>query len=311
MKRLAITMGDAGGIGPEIAIKAALSVRSSEVEPVIIGDRDVIEEAAQLTGADTESLVIEDVFRVKDFKKAEPTASAGLAAYNYIKHAVSGCLDGKYYAMVTAPISKKALQMAGLKWPGHTELLAELTGTEDFAMVLIGGPLRVLLATTHVPLRKVPELITVDLLVGKFRLARMTAEMLGIANARIGVAGLNPHAGEAGVLGKEELEIIAPAIKKSQDEGIELSGPYPPDIIFHRAYRGELDIVVSMYHDQGLAPLKMIAFEKGVNLTVGLPIIRTSPDHGTAYDIAWKALADPSSMLEACQVALSIKKLPL
>ncbi len=311
MKRLAITMGDAGGIGPEIAIKAALSVRSSEVEPVIIGDRDVIEDAAQLTGVDTESLVIEDVFRVKDFKKAEPTAAAGLAAYKYIKHAVSGCLEGKYYAMVTAPISKKALQMAGLKWPGHTELLAELTGTEDFAMVLIGGPLRVLLATTHVPLRKVPELITVDLLVRKFRLARMTAEMLGIANPRIGVAGLNPHAGEAGVLGKEELEIIAPAIKKSQDEGIELSGPYPPDIIFHRAYRGELDIVVSMYHDQGLAPLKMIAFEKGVNLTVGLPIIRTSPDHGTAYDIAWKALADPSSMLEACRVALSIKKLPL
>ncbi len=306
MKRLAITMGDAGGIGPEIAIKAALSVKSSDVEPVIIGDRKVIEYAAELLEVDIENLTIEDIFRVKDFKKAEPTVDAGLAAFNFIKHAVSGCLQRRYHGMVTAPISKKALHMAGHRWPGHTELIASLTNTKEYAMMLMGGPLRVLLVTTHVPLRKVPELITIDLLIRKFRLALRAAEMLDIKNPQIAVAGLNPHAGESGVLGSEEIEVIIPAIKKAQTEGIHLLGPYPPDIIFHKAYRGELDIVVCMYHDQGLGPLKMIAFEKGVNITVGLPIIRTSPDHGTAYDIAWKGKADPSSMLEACRVALSM-----
>ncbi len=306
MKTLAITMGDAGGIGPEIAIRAAAAIGSSDVRPVILGDPQVIEDAANMLGLSTKSLVVEGVCSAEGFQKGGPTRQSGQAAYECIEKAVQGCLDGRYHAMVTAPISKEALHMAGHKWPGHTELIASLTGTRDYAMMLMGGSLRVLLVTTHVPLRDVPGLISKDLLIKKFRLARRACEMLGIKDPRIGVAGLNPHAGEAGVLGTEERDVIVPAIKEAQDEGIPLLGPFPPDIIFHRAYRGELDMVVSMYHDQGLTPLKMIAFERGVNVTVGLPIIRTSPDHGTAYDIAWKAKADPSSMLEACQVALRL-----
>ncbi|RMG73249.1 MAG: 4-hydroxythreonine-4-phosphate dehydrogenase PdxA [Nitrospirae bacterium] len=306
MKRLAITMGDAGGIGPEVALKAARLIKSTSVEPVIIGDKRVMEEVASLTGLSLD-VKVADVYPLREFKRGKPDKQSGKAAYEYIKHAVEGCLKGRYHAMVTAPISKEALHLAGLRWPGHTELIASLTDTKEYAMMLMGGPLRVLLVTTHLPLRKVPELITKELLLSKFRLALRASEMLGIERPRIGVAGLNPHAGEAGVLGSEELEVIIPAIKGAQDEGIPLSGPYPPDIIFYKAYRGELDILVCMYHDQGLAPLKMIAFDRGVNLTVGLPIIRTSPDHGTAYDIAWKAVADPTSMVEACRVALSLR----
>ena len=205
--------------------------------------------------------------------------------------------------MVTAPISKEALKMAGMTWPGHTEMIAELTGTRDYAMMLVGGPLRVILVTIHTALRNVPDMIKQDTVLKTIRLARRACNMLGIKAPRIAVAGLNPHAGEAGMFGDEEIREIIPAIEAARLEGIEATGPFPPDTVFHKAYKGEVDIVVCMYHDQGLVPLKMIAFDTGVNVTVGLPIIRTSPDHGTAYDIAWSGKADPSSLIEAVRLA--------
>jgi 4-hydroxythreonine-4-phosphate dehydrogenase len=186
-------------------------------------------------------------------------------------------------------------------------MLAEFTGTKEYAMMLVGGPLRVILVTIHTALRNVPDLITKERVFRSILLASKACTMLGIKGPKIAVAGLNPHAGESGVLGNEEMKEIAPAIMQAREQGIAVQGPYPPDVVFHKAYNGDVEMVVCMYHDQGLIPLKMIAFEKGVNVTVGLPIIRTSPDHGTAYDIAWKGIADPSSMREAIKLALRLK----
>ncbi len=319
MKKLAITMGDPGGVGPEIIIKALSSVEVGKIcTPVVIGDRVVMEEALRLlnmpvrlkavaspSGAVSSTGVIEliDMGELKKFEKGRATAEGGRACAAYIREAVKLALGKEVDGIVTAPISKEALRAAGAKWPGHTEMLAELTATVDYAMVLAGGPLRVILATIHTSLRSVPGMITKANVLRTIRLAADACRMLGIRKPRIGVAGLNPHAGEAGMFGDEEIKEIIPAVEEAGKERIPVSGPFPPDTIFHKAYRGAFDIVVCMYHDQGLIPLKMIAFESGVNMTIGLPFVRTSPDHGTAYDIAWKGIADPSSMIEAIRVA--------
>jgi 4-hydroxythreonine-4-phosphate dehydrogenase len=247
-----------------------------------------------------------DVGMIKDSGKNRPTAEAGRACVRYINKAVGLALSKQVDGIVTASISKEALKMAGFKWPGHTEMLAESTNTKDYAMMLIGGPLRVILVTIHTALRNVPDLITKQKIVKTIRLAKKACDMLKIKNPRIAVAGLNPHAGEAGIFGSEEIKKIIPAIKSVLKEGIPVSGPYPPDTVFHKAYKGEVDIIVCMYHDQGLIPLKMIAFDSGVNVTIGLPFVRTSPDHGTAYDIAWKGIANPSSMIEAIKLAAKL-----
>jgi 4-hydroxythreonine-4-phosphate dehydrogenase len=197
--------------------------------------------------------------------------------------------------------------MAGMKWHGHTEMLAELTDTKDYAMMLVGGNLRVILVTIHTSLKSVPEMIKKEGVLKTILLAKKACDMLDIKNPRIAVAGLNPHAGEAGIFGDEEKNEIIPAIEEAKKLGIPVTGPYPPDTVFHKAYKAEIDMVICMYHDQGLIPLKMIAFEEGVNVTVGLPFVRTSPDHGTAYDIAWKGIANPSSMLEAIKLAARLK----
>jgi len=323
MKKLAITMGDAGGIGTEIIIKA---LASDEIKnlcvPLVIGDRIVIEEALSLlnlplnlkiinspekdaAGIGTINLI--DMGMLNKFWCGRPTPESGKACASYIKKAVELVLNKKVDAIVTAPISKEALKMAGMKWHGHTEMLAELTNTKDFAMMLIGGNLRVILVTIHTSLRSVPEMIKKERVLKTIRLAKQACDMLDIKNPRIAVAGLNPHAGEAGLFGNEEKDEIIPAIEDAKKQGIPVTGPYPPDTIFHKAYKGEIDIVVCMYHDQGLIPLKMVAFEEGVNVTVGLPVIRTSPDHGTAYDIAWKGIANPSSMIEAIKLAARLK----
>jgi 4-hydroxythreonine-4-phosphate dehydrogenase len=241
------------------------------------------------------------------FEKCKPTAEGGRACVSYIKKAVEFALSKHVDGIVTAPISKEALKMAGFKWPGHTEMLADLTNTKDYTMMLIGKPLRVILVTIHTALKNVPDLITKSKVLKTIRLAKKACDMLNIRNPRIAVAGLNPHAGEAGIFGNEEFKKIIPAVKEAIKEGIPVSGPYPPDTIFHKAYKGDVDIVVCMYHDQGLIPLKMIAFDKGVNVTIGLPFVRTSPDHGTAYDIAWKGMANPLSMIEAIKVAAMLK----
>ena len=324
MKKLAVTMGDPGGVGPEIIVKA---ISSPEVKkccvPIVVGDPSVMEEALALLMHPLKLKIIKSpkdsrpargivevvsatTLAVK-FEKNRATPESGRVAASCIQKAVQLALNKQVDGIVTAPISKEALKMAGLKWPGHTEMLADLTGTKDYAMMLIGGPLRVILVTIHIALRNVPDLITKPKIVRTIRLAKKACDMLGIRRPRIAVAGLNPHAGETGIFGDEEIRKIIPAVREAVKGGIPVSGPYPPDTIFHKAYRGDVDVIVCMYHDQGLIPLKMIAFEKGVNMTVGLPFIRTSPDHGTAYDIAWKGIADPSSMIEAIKLAARLK----
>jgi len=324
MKKLAITMGDPGGVGPEVIVKALDSPAIRNIcMPIVIGDPSIIEETLSLLEIALKARVIESPEEYKhikgainiigpdekaEFIKNKPTARGGKACAGYIKKAVELALNGQVDGIVTAPISKEALKMADIQWPGHTEMLAHLTKTKDYAMMLAGGPLRVILVTIHTALKNVPDLITKQKILKTIRLAKYACEMLNIKKPVIAVAGLNPHAGEAGMFGDEEINKIAPAIKEAIREGIPVSGPYPPDTIFHKAYKGEVDIVVCMYHDQGLIPLKMVAFDKGVNVTVGLPFVRTSPDHGTAYDIAWQGKANPASMIEAIKLAVKLKQ---
>lgn len=323
MKTLAITLGDPNGIGPEVTVKAVFNLKNNKYFiPVIIGNEYVVKKAQKISKTPFKIKCVNELLVEKEKRdfvkvinidvperidKGKITKEAGLASVLYIKKAVELALKGLVDGIVTAPICKESVKMSGFKWGGHTEMLAELTGTNSYAMAFRGGPLLVILVTIHKPLKEVPRLITKDSLIRVIELAKKTCEMFGIKNGKIAVAGLNPHAGENGLFGDEEIKIIKPSIMECKSKGINVSGPYPPDIVFHMAYKKEVDIVVCMYHDQGLIPLKMIAFEKGVNITVGLPFVRTSPDHGTAFDIAWKGIANPSSMIEAIKTALRLK----
>ena len=323
MDKVAITMGEPCGIGPEVIVKALCSSGIRDCcNSVVIGDAEVIKEAVRLTGLEFKVRSIPDiqdsrpgkgvieVCNVKSrlpVRKGSPSGAAGRAVVKYVKKAVSLALNNEVKAIVTGPISKESLQLAGHKWPGHTELLAELTNTKDFAMMFAGDRLKIILCTIHIALKDVPKKISKNLVYRTIRHAKSGADMLGISNPRIAVSGLNPHAGESGIMGKEEAASIMPAVMKAQAEGIEVSGPYPPDVVFHKAYNGAFDIIVCMYHDQGLIPFKLLSFETGVNVTVGLPLIRTSPDHGTAFDIAWKNTANPASMIEAIRLASKLE----
>lgn len=325
MKKLAIAMGDPGGVGPEIIVKALYSARiQGYCRPIIIGDRCPVEDTITLLRLPVKLRIIQspeksrplrqgrtieliDMGITKKFKKGKPTAEGGRVSVNYIRKTVELALGKHVDGIVTAPISKQAVHMAGFKWPGHTEMLAKMTHTKEYAMMFVGGPLKIILVTIHTAFRQVPSLISKDRIVMTLHLAKKACDMLGIKAPKIAVAGLNPHAGEAGLFGDEEIKKITPAIQEALREGVPVSGPFPPDVIFRKAYKGEVDLIVCMYHDQGLIPLKMIAFDKGVNMTVGLPFIRTSPDHGTAYDIAWKGIANPSSMIEAIKLAARLK----
>lgn len=312
MKKIAITIGDPSGIGPEIVLKSIISEGIAGIfKPVVVGDYAVIEEAVErlnipVNFKDIEIINIDEI-KNRDFEKSRPTVNGGRACVAYIKKAVELALNKEVDAIVTAPISKESLKMAGFKWPGHTEMLAELTNTKDYAMMFYSDKLKLTLVTIHTALKNVPSLITKDKVLKVIILAKKACHMLGIDKPKVAVAGLNPHAGEAGIFGDEEINEIIPAVNEAYASGISASGPYPADTLFHKAYNGEFDIIVCMYHDQGLIPLKMIAFDKAVNVTVGLPIIRTSPDHGTAYDIAWKGIANPSSMIEAIKLAARLK----
>lgn len=323
---IAITMGDAAGIGPEIIAKY---VETSSPEGVIvIGDPHQMRRALDDIGSArhiipwTSEEPLKDQLKIAanreidsplrvldvgslpaDFPLGRIDARAGRLAHAAIIRAIDLALSGEIAALVTAPIHKEALKAAGIPFPGHTEILADRTGTADFGMMLIEGPLRVILVSIHLSLREALDKVSAVNLERTFRLAAEGCRALGIQNPRIAVAGLNPHAGEGGLFGREEIEIIAPAIAKARAAGMDVSGPFAPDTIFMRARRGEFDIVVAQYHDQGLIPIKLNGIEKGVNITVGLPIIRTSVDHGTAFDIAGKGLADPSSLAEAVLVA--------
>jgi 4-hydroxythreonine-4-phosphate dehydrogenase len=246
--------------------------------------------------------------------RGEVSAAAGRAAYEFIARAVTLAQAREIEAIVTAPVNKEALAAAGVRHSGHTEILAELSDTRDFAMLLLGKELRVIHVTTHVALRRVPDLVTRERVLKTIRLAQRTLEGLGRPRGRIAVAGLNPHAGEDGLFGDEEQQAIVPAIQAARAEGLSVTGPLPADTLFSRARGGEFDIVVAMYHDQGHIPVKTLGFEydeasktwtglSGVNVTVGLPFLRVSVDHGTAFDRAWKGTANPESMVEALEVA--------
>jgi 4-hydroxythreonine-4-phosphate dehydrogenase len=287
--RIAITVGDPAGIGPEIAVKAAEHSSVLEVcEPVLYGP----------------SLPDE----LGEFLRGRVSAEAGAAAYEAIVEAVDDVVAGRVEGIATAPVNKEAFAAAGLPWKGHTDLLAHLTGAGRAVMMFHSDALRVVLATVHIPLAQVPRALTREHLEGVVQLTASEMPRFGYPTPRIAVAGLNPHAGEHGLLGKEEQTVIRPAVDALRRNGVDVSGPFPADTLFVRALRGEFDVVVACYHDQGLIPVKMAAFGKAVNVTLGLPIIRTSVDHGTAFDIAGQGIADPGSMIEAVRLAARLAR---
>lgn len=320
-----ITLGDINGIGPEVAIQAAQKRWPAKTRIVFIGDEIILGREAARRG-----LAVPQPFDPASGRPPahrlsvwNPTphlrpahrpgrlmAAASAAAHAWIRAAAQACMEGHLHAMVTAPISKEGFQRAGIDVPGHTELLAACTGTSRFAMMLFGGPLRVVLATRHIPLADVPRALSAPLLRETIRLTHEALPWLGVPHGRIAICGLNPHAGEGGTIGREEVETITPVIRALRRAGLELDGPLPADTVFHRALQKEFAAVVAMYHDQGLAPLKMFAFDQGVNVTLGLPIVRTSPDHGTAFAIAGKGVANPSSMQHAIQAAIDLASRP-
>ena len=329
---IGISMGDPAGIGPEVIIKAFLHEDVQALaDCVVVGDPRIMRQAAGFVGASVKVNGIKTIdaadfsagtINVYDLGNADPdkfrigevSEYCGKAAYDAVEQVITLALDGKIQATVTAPINKAAIKLAGCPFAGHTEIYANLTGTKSYAMMLAHHDFRVIHVSTHVSLMEACRRVKKDRVAEVIRLADESLKQLGIENPRIAVSGLNPHAGEGGLFGREELEEIIPAIEQAKTEGIDASGPFPPDTIFSMAKGGLYDIVVVMYHDQGHIPLKLVGFvydrEKqawkdveGVNITVGLPIIRVSVDHGTAFDQAGKGTASESSLVNAINYA--------
>jgi 4-hydroxythreonine-4-phosphate dehydrogenase len=319
---IAITMGDPAGIGPEIIVKAmGEPTVFAQSRPVVLGDEGILSYAIRWSKAPvtikrieapeegvfrrgTLNLIPLTVLSPEEVPLGAPRSRGGAAAYRYIERGVQLAQKGSVDALVTAPISKEALHAAGYPFPGHTELLAKMTGSRDQVMMLAGPRLRVALVTTHLPLRQVPAALSRERIK---RTIEITSQGLkdywGIHTPQLAVAGLNPHAGEGGIFGAEEQEVIIPAIEECRQKGMAVYGPFSADSLFFHAASGRYDAVVSMYHDQGLIPLKLLHFRDGVNITLGLPIIRTSVDHGTGYDIAGQGVADPTSLINAILLA--------
>lgn len=325
---VAVTMGDGAGVGPEVVVAAALDPQSNaECRPVIIGDAMRLRQAAEVLGIEADIQVIEDVEdavftpgRVNvidldllpaDLPWGQLSPVAGHAAYEYIRVASELAMARKVQAICTAPLNKEALHAAGHIYPGHTELLAHLTGTEEVSMMLSTPKIRVIHVTTHIGLMDAVRKINPDLVERTIRRGHEALVRAGVPNPKIGVCAINPHAGENGLFGQgEEAEKIEPGVKAAQAAGIDAVGPLPADTLFFLAGRGDYDLVVAMYHDQGHGPVKVLGIEAGVNITVGLPVIRTSVDHGTAFDIAGKAIADSRSMVEALHQAAEMATRP-
>lgn len=319
---IAITMGDPCGIGPEIIVRALEnSVVQDVCLPVILGDRNAMERAIALVGSRLKLVTLADVelpeccsprtiylkevtaLTSNDMEYGHPTVVSGDAVYRYITDAARLCQNGQVDAMATAPINKGAMNLAGHNYPGHTELLAELTGSEEFVMMLAGQRLRVALVTIHEAMADVPGLITFDRVLSTIMTTHLGIARYFCPRPRIAVLSLNPHAGEGGMFGDHEQRIIVPAIEEARRMGVDATGPHSADTLFHFAANGDYDAVVCMYHDQGLIPLKLLHFDDGVNITLGLPIIRTSVDHGTAYNLAGKGIARAESMKAAIVTA--------
>jgi len=319
-------MGDPAGVGPEIVVKVAAAPEfSSNHRAFAIGD---VQRLRQEVINNRLALEITALTAPEDFVPAAGVlhvlcggpplpanlpygrvdARAGHAAFSYVRHAIELANAHRIAAICTAPINKEALAAAGVKYPGHTEMLAELSGASEVAMMLVSPELRVILVTIHCSLRAAIEQLSIEMQLRVIHLADQALRSVGISNPRIAVAGLNPHAGEGGLFGREDLDIIAPAVRKARESGIDVSGPHAGDTVFMLARRGRYDIVVAQYHDQGLIPIKLLGIEGGVNVTVGLPYIRTSPDHGTAFDIAGRRAADARSLQVALDMARDLTR---
>jgi len=323
--RIAISLGDPAGIGPEIALKA---VRSEEIRdiclPVFVGSPEVCRITAQRLQI---PLVVRSISSFADLEEesgvvnvicpgestdvplppvGEVSALGGRLAYEAIDEAVRRIQRDELDALCTAPISKAALHMAGYNYPGHTELLAEKSGALLVAMLMVGGGIRTVPATIHQPLATVASALTTERIVALLDLIHHSMADFALERPRMAVTGLNPHAGEDGLLGEEEAKIIAPAIAQARARGLDVAGPIPADVVYHQMLEGRWDVVLAMYHDQAMIPVKTLAFDRGVNVTLGLPFVRTSPDHGTAFDIAGQGRARPDSMIAALQLAAEL-----
>ena len=321
LPKIGITMGDPAGIGPEIIIKALADYKNRDkFTPIVLGDAGILEETASELGipsplnaisspeeAKSKSLNVISLSSLGDIKKGEMSAAAGHASGTYIEKGVDLALSGLLDAIVTAPICKESFNEGGFPYPGHTEFLAELTGTSDYAMMLMGESLKVVLLTIHCPLMKVAGLLSPEETLRIIRLAdRSLKKYFNLEKPALALASLNPHAGEGGLFGEEEERLLLPASRAARSEGIDVTDPLPADTLFFFAAKGKYDAVICPYHDQALIPLKLLHFEEGVNVTLGLPIIRTSPDHGTAFDIAGKGIANPESMKSAVSAAFKM-----
>ncbi|AMO49393.1 4-hydroxythreonine-4-phosphate dehydrogenase [Enterobacter sp. FY-07] len=323
---IAVTMGDPAGIGPEIIIKSLVEGELTGSPVVVVGcartfqrilglnitpraELRIIERVADARFAPGVINVIDEP--LADVEALQPgvvQAQAGDLAYRCIKRATELAMSGDVKAIATAPLNKEALYLAGHHYPGHTELLAQLTGSKDYAMVLYTDKLKVIHITTHIALRKFLDTLNQDRVKTVVRIADTFLKRVGYDNPRIAVAGVNPHAGENGLFGDEEITIVGPAVEAVKAEGVNVTGPCPPDTVFMQCHEGMYDMVVAMYHDQGHIPLKLLGFYDGVNITAGLPFIRTSADHGTAFDIAWRGIAKAESMAVSIQLAMQITR---
>lgn len=313
---LAVTMGDASGIGPEIVAKV---LASGDERAVVFGSHRVMAHIVHRLGLDAEVRRIRapdqaqlqpgviEVIEATRILEVPPigqvSAVSGQASFDAIVAAIAAARSGEVSGIVTAPINKEALACAGIDYPGHTEILAHYGGASRVAMMLVNDEIRTVLVTIHTSLRNAIEQADFEAQMSAIRLAHRGGQAFGLSAPRIAVAGLNPHAGEGGLFGDEEIRIIAPAIEAARAEGIDVSGPYPGDTVYMHARQGRFDVVVAQYHDQGLIPVKYLGLETGVNITLGLPFVRTSPDHGTAFDIAGKGVANPSSLKAALDCA--------
>jgi 4-hydroxythreonine-4-phosphate dehydrogenase len=330
LPKIGITMGDPTGIGPEIIVKAlSMEEPFQACRPIVFGDREVLSRAIQMQNLSSTLEVIEKIpedgylpqkiflfslsrLEITSLRFGQPDRACGEAMVKYIEEAVQWVRSGKLDAMTTCPINKQAMNVAGYLFPGHTELLAHLVGASSVAMMFLGSRWKIVLVTTHLPLKDVSKWITVNRILSTLRLTNEgMKKYFGIPQPRIAVLGLNPHCGEEGLLGEEEKKEILPAIAEAKSIGMNVEGPFPADSFFDLSGHFTFDAVVSMYHDQGLIPIKMFDFKEAVNFTLGLPFIRTSVGHGTAYDIAGKGLADPTNFVKAILTAANLSNLKI
>jgi 4-hydroxythreonine-4-phosphate dehydrogenase len=327
LPKIGITMGDPTGIGPEIIVKAlSMEEPFQACRPIVFGDREVLSRTIQMQNLSATLEIIEGIpeqgylpgkifllplsqLEIASLRFGQPDRACGEAMVKYIQEAVQWARSGKLDAMTTCPINKQAMNAAGYPFPGHTELLADLTQSSSVAMMFLGSRWKIVLVTTHLPLKDVSKWITTNRILSTLRLTdKGMKKYFGIPHPKIAVLGLNPHCGEEGLLGEEEKREILPAIAEAKSLGMDVEGPFPADSFFNLSGRYTFDVVISMYHDQGLIPIKMFDFKEAVNFTLGLPFIRTSVDHGTAYDIAGKGLADPDNLIKAILAASNILK---